>query len=58
VVIRDCLLIYYCVADMVTCVASAKLVELLNRLVGVREAVTSAIGGSPVAVDVTSVGHV
>ena len=42
VVIRDRLLVYYGGADKVTCVASAKLDELLGRLVGVREAVPSA----------------
>jgi predicted GH43/DUF377 family glycosyl hydrolase len=41
VVIKDRLLVYYGGADRVTCVASAKLDELLNHLVGTRGVVPS-----------------
>ncbi len=55
VVIKDRLLVYYGGADKVTCVASAKLDELLEQLVGVREAVPSFIGAPPVEVGITPV---
>jgi len=55
VVIKDRLLVYYGGADRVACVASAKLDELLDRLVGVREAVPSPIGAPPAAVSITPV---
>ena len=47
VVIKDRLLVYYGGADKVTCVASAELNELLNRLTGVREAVTGSLNAPP-----------
>jgi len=47
VVIGDRLLVYYGGADKVTCVASAKLDELLYRLVGIREVVPGAVGAPP-----------
>jgi hypothetical protein len=55
VVIKDRLLIYYGGADKVTCVASAKLDELLNHLVGRREAVPSLVGAPPAEVGITPV---
>jgi predicted GH43/DUF377 family glycosyl hydrolase len=55
VVIKDCLLVYYGGADRVACVASAKLDELLDRFVGVREAVPSVLGAPPAAVSITPV---
>ncbi len=55
VVIKDRLLVYYGGADKVTCVASAKLDELLDRLVGVREAVLSTPSEKPAAVVTTLV---
>jgi len=55
VVIKDRLLVYYGGADKVTCVASAKLDTLLDRLVGVREAVPDAVGSPPVAAGITPV---
>jgi len=53
VVIKDRLLVYYGGADKVTCVASVKLDELLNRLVGVREVVPGAAGTPPAAAGIT-----
>jgi predicted GH43/DUF377 family glycosyl hydrolase len=55
VVIKDRLLVYYGGADKVACVASAKLDELLDHLVGTREAVPSFIGAPPAAVSITPV---
>jgi predicted GH43/DUF377 family glycosyl hydrolase len=55
VVIRDHLFVYYGGADKVTCVASAKLDECLDRLVGVREAVLGAVGTPTVAAGITPV---
>jgi predicted GH43/DUF377 family glycosyl hydrolase len=55
VVIKDRLLVYYGGADRVTCVASIKLDELLDHLVGTREAVPSFIGAPPAAVSITPV---
>ncbi len=54
-VIRDRLLIYYGGADKVTCVASAKLDELLGQLVWVREAAPSVPGTLPAAVGISPV---
>jgi predicted GH43/DUF377 family glycosyl hydrolase len=55
VVIGDRLLVYYGGADKVACVASAKLDELLDRLVGTRVAVPSFMSVPPVKVDVTPI---
>ena len=55
VVIKDHLLVYYGGADKVACVASAKLDELLDHLVGTREAVPSFIGAPPAEVGIISV---
>ena len=55
VVIKGRLLVYYGGADKVTCVASAKLDELLDRFVGVREAVPGAVGAPPAAAGITPV---
>ena len=58
VVIKDRLLVYYGGADKVTCVASAKLDELLDQLVGVREVVPGAVGAPPAAAGITPVMRV
>jgi len=55
VVIKDRLLVYYGGADKVTCVASVKLDELLDRLVGAREAVPGAVGAPLAAAGITPV---
>jgi hypothetical protein len=55
VVIKDRLLVYYGGADKVTCVASVKLDELLDRLVEVRETVPSVLGAPPTEVGITPV---
>jgi predicted GH43/DUF377 family glycosyl hydrolase len=55
VVIRDRLLVYYGGADKVTCVASAKLDELLDRLIGAREAASRPIGVPTAAAGITPV---
>ena len=54
-VIKDRLFVYYGGSDKVTCVASVKLDELLDRLVGVREAAPSFLGVPQAAVSITSV---
>jgi len=53
VVIKDRLLIYYGGADRVTCVASAKLDEILEHLVGGRKVVPSPIYTPPAAAGIT-----
>jgi predicted GH43/DUF377 family glycosyl hydrolase len=55
VVIKDRLLVYYGGADRVACVASAKLDELLDHLVGTREAAPSFISAPPAEAGVTPV---
>ena len=55
VVIKDRLLVYYGGADRVACVASAKLDELLDHLVGTREAVPSPIYAPPAEVSITPI---
>jgi len=55
VVIKDRLLVYYGGADRVACVASAKLDELIDHLVGTRETAPSFIGAPPAEVDITAV---
>jgi predicted GH43/DUF377 family glycosyl hydrolase len=55
VVIKDLLLVYYGGADKVACVASAKLDELLDHLVGGREAVPSPAYTPPAVVGITPV---
>jgi len=55
VVIKDRLLVYYGGADSVACVASAKLSELLDHLVGVRESVPSPICAPPTEARITPV---
>ncbi|MBI2288040.1 MAG: hypothetical protein HYU83_03525, partial [Chloroflexi bacterium] len=55
VVIKDRLLVYYGGADKVTCVASVKLDELLDRLAGVREAVPGAPSAPPAVAGITPV---
>jgi predicted GH43/DUF377 family glycosyl hydrolase len=55
VVIGDRLLVYYGGADRVTCVASAKLDELLEYLVGKREAVPAPSAVPPAAAGITPV---
>jgi len=55
VVIKDRLLVYYGGADKVACVASAKLSELLDQLVGVRESVPSPTYAPPIEISITPV---
>lgn len=55
VVIKDRLLVYYGGADRVACVASAKLDELLDHLVGSREAVPSPTYTPPAEISITPV---
>jgi len=53
VVIGNCLLVYYGGADKVTCVASAKVDELLGHLVRAREEAPSPVGAPLVEVGIT-----
>ena len=55
VVIKDRLLVYYGGADKVTCVASAKLDELLEQLVGSRRRVPSGIYAPQREIETTTV---
>jgi len=55
VVIKGCLLVYYGGADKVACVASMKLHDLLDQLVGARELVPSLICAPPAEVGITPV---
>jgi len=55
VVIKDRLLVYYGGADKVTCVASAKLDELLEQLVGSRRRVPSGIYAPQREIETTAV---
>ncbi len=55
VVIKDRLLVYYGGADKVVCVASAKLDELLDQLVGAQKPVPSPICALPTEVGITPV---
>jgi predicted GH43/DUF377 family glycosyl hydrolase len=54
VVIGGRLLVYYGGADRVACVASARLDELLDHLVGRRKAVPGLVGAPPAAVAIPS----
>jgi len=55
VVMGDRLLVYYGGADRVACVASARLDELLNHLVGTRAAVSSSVSVLPTGAGVAPV---
>jgi predicted GH43/DUF377 family glycosyl hydrolase len=55
VVVGDRLLVYYGGADRVACIASVKLDQLLDHLVGVREVVPSPISVPPAEVGITPV---
>jgi predicted GH43/DUF377 family glycosyl hydrolase len=55
VVIGDRLLVYYGGADKVVCVASTKLDELLDQLIGVRESMPSLTYAPPIEVSITPV---
>jgi predicted GH43/DUF377 family glycosyl hydrolase len=55
VIIKDRLLVYYGGADKVTCVASAKLDELLEQLVGSRRRVPSGIYAPQREIETTTV---
>lgn len=58
VVIKDRLLVYYGGADKVTCVASAKLDEFLDQLVGVRESVPSPVFAPTTEVSIAPVAPI